>query len=127
MISDPIADMLATIKNGYLAKKDKVMIPYSKIKEEIAKTLIKSEYLLGIKKEPEKKLNCELKYNKGKPAIRKIIRISKPGRRIYVKSQQLPVVLGGLGTAIISTSEGIMTSQEAKKKKLGGEVICQVW
>lgn len=127
MLSDSIADMLTTIRNGYLAKKEKVTTPYSKIKEAIGKVLVKNGYLITVKKELEQKLTCELKYNQKTPAMKKIIRVSKPGRRIYVNYQQLPVVLGGLGTAIISTNQGIMTNKEAKKKQLGGEVICQIW
>lgn len=134
MLSDPIADMLTRIRNGYLAHKEQVLVPCSKIKEKIAKVLVKEGYLkkvksqkLKIKNKEYKTLVCQLKYKNKEPAIKKIIRISKPGLRVYTGRKKLPKVLGGMGLAIISTPEGIMSDSEARKKGIGGEVICKVW
>lgn len=134
MLSDPIADMLTRIRNGYLAHKGQVLIPYSKIKEKIANVLVKEEYLKKVKSQKSKIKNkeyktliCQLKYKNKEPAIKKIIRISKPGLRVYTGRKKLPKVLGGMGLAIISTPEGIMSDSEARKKGIGGEVICKVW
>jgi len=124
--------MLTRIRNGYLAGKEQVEIPYSKIKEQIAQVLQKEGYLQKVKLEKiaakkHKKLVCQLKYQNNKPAISKISRISKPGLRIYAGKDKLPIVLNGLGRAVISTSQGIMTAGQARKKGLGGELICKVW
>ena len=122
-MTDPIADMLTRIRNGYQAKKTTVDVaPYSKVKAEIAK-ILKNEGD-GI----EKKLVVTLKYGANdEKVIKGIKRISKPGLRVYAKGDQLPKVLNGLGVAIISTSEGMMTDREARKKHVGGEVIAYVW
>lgn len=134
MLSDPIADMLSRIRNSYLANQKEVLIPYSKLKEEILKLLIKKGYLKDIKikeidhkSKKTKTLVCQLKYEGNNPAITKIIRVSKPSLRVYTSRKKLPRVLGGIGIAVISTSEGILTAKEAKKKGLGGEIICKVW
>ncbi len=131
-MSDPIGDMLIRIKNGYRARKQVVEIPYSKIKEEIAKILVKEGYLKNLKSQmsnvkTQKTLNLTLKYEGKKPAIEEIKRISKPGVRIYAKAGKIPKVRLGFGITILSTSKGIMTDKQAKKENLGGEVICQVW
>jgi len=132
VINDPIGDMLIRIKNGYLAKKDVVEVPYSRMKEEIAKILAKEGYLRNVKCQMSnvksgKILRIELKYEGKRPAIEEIKRISKPGVRIYAKAGEIPKVKYGFGITIVSTSKGIMTDKEVKKKNLGGEVICQVW
>jgi small subunit ribosomal protein S8 len=129
VVNDPIGDMLIRIKNGYLARKDVVEVPYSKMKEEIAKILVKEGYLKKFKIEnlKFKILKLELKYEGKRPAIEGVKRISKPGVRIYAKAGEIPKVKYGFGITIVSTSKGIMTDREAKKKNLGGEVICQVW
>jgi len=132
VVNDPIGDMLIRIKNGYLARKDVVEVPYSKMKEEIAKLLVKEGYLKNLKSQMSnvksgKILRIELKYEGKRPAIEGVKRISKPGVRIYAKAGEIPKVKYGFGITIVSTSKGIMTGREAKKKNLGGEVICQVW
>jgi len=133
MVTDPIADMLTRIKNGYLARHQAVEIPYAKAKEKIAKILVKENYLKNIKvsakgsAKDRKKIICELKYEAGKPVLSEVKRISKPGRRVYIRWQKITLVLSGYGIMLISTSKGVMTGQQAKKKKLGGEVICKIW
>ena len=123
---DPIANMLVSIKNGYMAKKLKVSIPYSKFKFEIAKVLEK-ENVLGKVEKKSSEIIMELLYSHQKPRISEIKRISKSGLRIYAKSKNIKRVRGGRGLTLISTSKGIMTDTQAKSKKLGGEVICQIW
>lgn len=131
-MTDPIADMLTRIRNGYQAKKTTVDVaPYSKVKAEIAKILKNEGYIEKYAAEGdgiEKKLVVTLKYGANdEKVIKGIKRISKPGLRVYAKGDQLPKVLNGLGVAIISTSEGMMTDREARKKHVGGEVIAYVW
>lgn len=130
MISDPIADMFARIKNAYQARHKTVAVPYSKIKEKIGEILVKEGYLNKFKgqrpKAKVKKLIYKLKYPDGKPAMTSFKRISKPGVRIYQKSKKIPLA-PSLGMTLVSTPKGVMTSQLARKKKLGGEIICQVW
>jgi small subunit ribosomal protein S8 len=130
MYSDTIADMLTRIRNGYMAKKTVIVIPFSKVKLAIAESLTANSYLKSVKETKDgKKRNLEiaLLYKDNQPAIKKLIRVSKSGLRVYQKTNKLPYVLSGLGKSIISTSQGIMTADEARKKSLGGEVICKVW
>lgn len=132
MVSDPIADMLARIKNAYLARQPAVEIPYAKIKEEIGKILVKEKYLKNqktenLKNQKTKKIVCELKYQEGKPALSDFVRVSKPGRRVYAGWKKIPRTLSGYGITIVSTPEGVMTDNQARKKKLGGEVICKIY
>lgn len=137
-MTDPIADMLTRIRNSSATKKTEIVLPMSKIKYEIGKILEKGNWIQkcetvksdieneGAKNFPEMKI--VLRYKKsGKPAIAFLKRISKPGLRIYAKKDELPVVLNGLGMAIISTPSGLMTAREAKKEKVGGEVICEIY
>ena len=131
-MTDPIADMLTRIRNGYQAKKTTVDVaPYSKVKAEIARILKSEGYIENyatVGDGIEKKLVVTLKYGANdEKVIKGIKRISKPGLRVYAKGDQLPKVLNGLGVAIISTSEGMMTDREARKKHVGGEVIAYVW
>lgn len=130
-MTDPIGDFLTRIRNGYLAGKKTIEVPHAKIKEKIGEILVKEGYLKGMevegKKPQEKKLVLSLKYPKKKPAIIGIKRVSKPGVRLYAKTDKIPRVRWGKGLVILSTPGGLMTDKEAKKKKLGGEVICQVW
>jgi len=138
-MTDPIADMLTRIRNGYLARLGRVVLPYSRINEEIAKIMVKNGYLgdLQIKNPVKsrskakqvgfKEMELTLKYQNKKPVVRGIKRISKPGLRIYRKVRELGRLRSGLGIQIISTPMGLMTSREAKKKNLGGEIICEVW
>lgn len=128
---DPIADMLTQIKNALASKKLAVSLAFSKMRFEIAKILLENGYLENLKvftRGPKKFLRIELKYDqKGEPVLRELKRISKPGCRIYVKNKEIKPIKGGLGFWIISTPSGLMTSWEAKKKGLGGEVICEVF
>lgn len=130
MQTDPIADMLTRIRNGYLVKKSQIEVPYSRIKEEIGQLLEREHFLEKVTvagEGKEKHLSLQLRYEAGQPAVTKVRRISKPGRRVYCSSQELPRVLSGLGIAIVTTAKGVMTAREAKKQNLGGEVICYVW
>lgn len=126
MITDPIADMLTRIRNAYAVGKSYCVVDYSKIKESILAILKKNNYIEGYKKE-KNTIEIQLKYNGEKPAITKIERVSKPGRRIYVKKDEIPSVLSGHGIAIISTSKGVITGAEAKEKNIGGEIIAKVY
>ncbi len=132
MLTDPIADMLIRIKNACLAKKNQAVLPYSKIKEKIAKIFLSQGYLNQVKKESLKNkqgevLICDLKYEKNSSVIRNIQRVSKPGMRVYLSWKKLPRPSFGMGISIISTSKGLMTNAEAIKKRLGGEVVCKIW
>lgn len=134
MLSDPIANMLTRIRNGYLAKKSQVVVPHSKVKEAILKVLLEKGYLKKIKNSKLKIKNrecrvliCELEYQDKEPAATKIIRLSKPSLRVYFRKNKLSRALRGRGIIIISTPKGIMTAREARKKGLGGEAICKVW
>lgn len=131
MLTDPIADMLTRIKNANKARHQYVEMPASKLKIEIAKILKREGYIEDyevIASQPFNILRIKLKYLPDKrQVIHGLRRISKPGLRVYVKKDEIPRVLGGLGIAIISTSKGLMTDKEARKQGLGGEVICYVW
>ncbi|MDO8487292.1 MAG: 30S ribosomal protein S8 [Candidatus Curtissbacteria bacterium] len=123
---DSIADMLITIKNGYMAKKLSVSVPYSKFKLEIAKVIEASKFIGKVQRE-ERNINIELVYENQKPKITEIKRVSKLGLRVYAKKKDIKMVKGGKGLYILSTPQGVMTGQAAKAKNLGGEVICQIW
>jgi small subunit ribosomal protein S8 len=131
-MTDPVADMLTRIRNGIQAHHDRVEIPASKLKVEIAK-ILKSEgfirnYSLVDKDKIQAVLRVDLKYSPdGEPVIHGIERISRPGRRVYRNKQEIPSVLGGLGLAIVSTSKGVLAGHQAAKDGIGGEVLCQVW
>lgn len=132
MMTDPIADFLIQIKNGYMAQKESVSLPHSGIKEQIAHLLTKEGYLTDVKIVSKadsalKDLVVQLRYVDRQPRIQEVIRVSKPGRRTYVVAQNIPNVLNGLGLVILSTSQGIMTGKEARNKGVGGEVLCKIW
>ena len=130
-MTDPIADMLTRIRNGVSAKHDTVRMPSSKIKVAIAKVLKDEGFIRDFEIEPEgprPMLKIELSYTGRKePVLSGIKRVSKPGLRVYVQKREIPRVLGGLGVAILSTPEGVMTGQDARQKSIGGEVLCYVW
>lgn len=129
VVSDPIADMLAQINNGYLARKPDISLSWSKTREALSRVLAESGYLAEVRKgetDGHQTLILVLKYHDKKPAIKTIKRISRPSLRVYAKHSGLPKVLGGLGTAVISTPQGLMTDSQARKKGLGGEVICEI-
>ncbi|PIP53356.1 30S ribosomal protein S8 [Candidatus Beckwithbacteria bacterium CG23_combo_of_CG06-09_8_20_14_all_34_8] len=130
MLSDSIADMLTRIRNGYLAHKEEVSIPYANQKKAIAEVMLKNEYIESYRLEEngnKKDLYVKLLYKQDKPAITKIIRVSKTGRRMYAGKKRLPFVLSGLGRAIVTTSKGVMTDHDARRMGLGGEIICKIW
>jgi len=128
---DPISDMLTRIRNGYSAKKAEVLVPYSKFKHSLAKVMQDEGWInsLEVKQEASsmKNILIQLKYKGGEAAISGIKRVSKPGQRIYSKNSEIPRALGGIGTTIVSTSKGLMTDRIARKQKVGGEVVCQIW
>jgi small subunit ribosomal protein S8 len=131
MVSDPVADLLTRIRNANLARHEKVTLPSSKLKVEIAKLLQEEGYIEGwdvVKDGQFLSLTITLKYSDSRERVIKgLKRISKPGRRIYAKHDRLPKVLGGLGTAILSTPTGVITSRQAAERGIGGEVLCFVW
>jgi len=129
MLSDPIADFLARIKNGYMAKRSLVELPWSRILAEMAEILVANDYLAGaeVKEDRFKTLILNLKYKSNQPALTDLKRVSKPGVRRYIKVHEIRPVLDGLGMMIISTPKGLMTGKEAKKKNLGGEVLAEIW
>jgi small subunit ribosomal protein S8 len=132
-MTDPIADMLTRIRNGNTAMHDEVRMPSSKLKEALAAILKREGYIEGFEvadatDRPGKTLTIRMKYAQDRTrTISGIKRVSKPGLRVYAKADSLPRVLGGLGVAVVSTSQGLMTDREARKSRMGGEVLCFVW
>ena len=130
-MTDPIADMLTRIRNAITARKAKVIMPASKMKHRIAEVLKDEGFVGAISSEEDGKqglLTIELRYdNNNHNAIQGIRRVSRPGQRAYARQDQLPRVRSGLGIAILTTSKGVMTEREARKQKLGGELLCEVW
>ena len=129
-LSDPIGDMLARIKNSQMRSQKKVEMPSSKFKTKIAEVLKEEGFIIDFKVEENKKkqnLIIMLKYNFGNPVINTIERVSKHGRRIFSSAESLPKINNGLGIAIISTPKGVMTDVNARKQKIGGEIICKVF
>lgn len=133
-MTDPIADMLTRIRNASAVKKKQVYIPFSKIKLEILKILKSEGFISGFEEikpgsEDQKfgGINVDLKYVDGRSVIENIQKVSKPGRRVYATSDNLPNVLNNIGIAIVSTSAGVMTNKKARKLKLGGEIICEIY
>ncbi len=125
-VNDPVGDMLTRLRNGVGARHETVAIPASRLKAEIAKLLRSEGYIAGF--EPTgRDLVVRLKYAGKVPALTGIERVSRPGRRVYARRGELPRVLGGLGTAIVSTSAGVMSGREARRRRLGGEVLATVW
>ena len=125
-VVDPIANMLTRIRNAYMALHKEVNIPLSKLKLEIADILKREGFILDYTPK-ERDFKIKLKYFNGKPVINGLKKVSKPGRRIYVKADEIPNVRNGLGICILSTSQGILEGKEAKKKRVGGEIICEIW
>ena len=130
-VSDPIADMLTVIRNGCHARQKRVEVPASRLKSEILKVLLKEKFISNYKYIEDGKqgrLRIYLKYTEDEqPVISGIERVSTPGLRRYVSAKRIPRVQGGLGIAILSTSRGVMTDKEARKLRVGGEVICKIW
>jgi len=131
MMTDPIADMLTRIRNASKAKLEKVDIPSSKLKLEIAKILKDEGYIKNLKMVKDRRqgvIRVYLKYTDDEaPVIQGIRRVSRPGNRVYVGNDRIPKVMAGLGTAIISTPKGVQTGRQARKNNVGGEVLCHVW
>ena len=128
-MSDPISDMLTRIRNASRALLPAVELPHSRMKESLANILKKEGYVAEVSVDGKtiKKLKIQLKYQGKKNVIEGLKRVSKPGLRKYVGSTEIPRVLGGLGISIVSTSEGVMTDVQARKKNLGGELLCYIW
>ncbi len=129
-LSDPIGDMIARIKNAQLRNHKKVALPSSNFKVKISEVLKNEGYIIDYKVSSDEKLpklEIELKYNYGSPVISSIQRVSKPGRRIFSSAESLPKINNGLGIAIVSTPRGVMTDIDARKQKIGGEIICKVF
>jgi small subunit ribosomal protein S8 len=133
MMTDPLADMLTRIRNANTAFHDDVIMPSSKLKEALARILEREGYITGYAVEddasrPGRQLKITMKYTPDrKRTISGLRRVSKPGLRVYSKAESAPRVLGGMGISILSTNQGLMTDREARERRVGGEVLCQVW
>ncbi len=131
MVSDPISDLLTRIRNAVMVSKSDIEIPHSKFKFQLASLLKDEGYVSDVKilgEGTRKLINIELKYSdEGTPVISGMNRLSKPGNRVYSSFDKLPRNNGGLGTVVVSTSRGLLSDSEARKRKLGGELICEVW
>ena len=129
-MNDPISDMLTRIRNGQAVFRPEVLVPFSQIKYDLAKILEKENFVEKIEKKGRgirKNIKIVLKYQDKMPTILGLKRMSKPGQRFYLPAKKIRLIRGGFGISIISTSEGLMTNKKARKKNLGGEVICEVW
>jgi small subunit ribosomal protein S8 len=129
-MTDPIADMLTRIRNAQQARHESVAVPASRLKAEIARILKDEGFIrdFELPKEKEREIKIQLRYSgKREPVVTGLKRISKPGLRVYVKSKDMPRILGGLGIAIVSTPRGVMTANEARRANVGGEILCYVW
>jgi small subunit ribosomal protein S8 len=129
-MTDPIADMLARIKNALLARHQEVAIPHSKIKQAVAQILKENDYIKDfevVEGKPQAILLVKLGYQNKWPKITGIKRISKPGRRLYASADHIPVTLNGYGITIVSTSKGLLIDKDARKQNVGGELLCQIW
>lgn len=130
MLTDPIADMLTRIRNATRIKAEKVDVPISRLKLEIAKILKEEGFIKGYKILRDKKqgiLRIVLKYVDGESVISGLERVSKPGRRVYAGKKEIPRVMGGIGVAIVTTSKGILSDKECRREGVGGEILCYVW
>ncbi|TMA50341.1 MAG: 30S ribosomal protein S8 [Deltaproteobacteria bacterium] len=131
MMTDPIADMLTRVRNATAARKASVDVPWSRHKEEIARVLVQEGYLgaaATIEAEPRRVLRIDLRYdNQRRPVITGIRRVSRPSLRVYVGMDKIPAVRGGLGINVLSTPKGVLVDRDARREKVGGEVICTVW
>ena len=130
MVNDPIGDMIIQIKNAAMAGRRDVMLPYSGVKMALAQTLLKEGYITTVEKigeAPKFQLRMTLAYQNDTPVVTNVKRKSKPGMRVYIGKHEIPMVVGGMGIAILSTPKGIMTGKEAKKLGIGGELLCEIW
>jgi small subunit ribosomal protein S8 len=129
-MTDPLGDMLTRIRNGQQARKDSILTPASKLRAHVLDVLQREGYIRGYSEEPvagQKGLRIELKYFEGQPAIQHLVRVSKPGRRVYSASRELPHIRNGLGTVIVSTPKGVLSDAEARAQNVGGEVLAEVF
>ncbi len=130
-MTDPLADMFTRIRNGSKAKFEKVDVPSSRLKREVAKILKEEGFIKNFKTVADDRkhevIRIFLKYDETRKGIIHVRRVSKPGRRIYAQSDRIPSIMGGLGISILSTSKGVLTDQSARKANVGGEVLCHVW
>jgi small subunit ribosomal protein S8 len=129
-MTDPLGDMLTRIRNGQQAKKDSVLSPASKLRARVLEVLQREGFIRGFSEDTtgaHKALRIELKYFEGEPAIKHLVRVSKPGRRVYSGSRDLPVVRNGLGITIVSTPRGVLSDSEARAQSVGGEVLAEVF
>lgn len=131
-MTDPVADLLSRIRNAHMVKHDRVDAPASKLKLEVVKLLKEQGFIERfqlLEDDPvEKKLRIFLRYTKeGEPVIRHMKRISKPGRRVYRRADQIRPILNGLGVGIVSTSQGLLTDAQARERRVGGEILCEIW
>ena len=130
-LTDPIADMLTRIRNAQMRRRDTVSTPASTMRGRVLDVLKSEGFIRGYSEQKSdnglNEYEIELKYADNSPVIRTIERVSRPGRRVYAKADAIPAVLGGLGISIVSTSRGIVTDKQARKERLGGEVLCNVW
>ena len=130
IVNDPISDMLTRIRNAQMRSKSKVAIPPSKLRERVLEVLAKEGYIRSfatIEKDGKSEIEVELKYFDGAPVIKEMIRVSKPGRRVYASVNTLPSVFNGLGISILSTPKGVMSDSDARAQNVGGEVLCTVF
>lgn len=129
--TDPIADLLTRIRNALIAKHDRVRVPVSQLKLDLCRILQEQGYVDSfhvVDNPPGQDIEILLRYDKsGVPAITRLSRISKPGRRVYRRADEIPPILNGLGTSIISTSQGLLTDREARERRVGGEVLCEIY
>ena len=129
-MTDPLGDMLTRIRNGQQARKDSILTPASKLRVRVLDVLQREGYIRGYSEEElagQKGLRIELKYFEGQPAIQHLARVSKPGRRVYSSSRELPRIRNGLGTIIVSTPRGVLSDAEAREQNVGGEVLAEVF
>ena len=129
-LSDPLGDLLTRIRNGQQARKDSLLTPASKLRAHVLDVLQREGYIRGYSEEElagQKGLRIELKYFEGEPAIKHVARVSKPGRRVYSGSRELPTVRNGLGITIVSTPRGVLSDAEAREQNVGGEVLAEVF
>ena len=128
---DPIGDMLTRIRNGQMRSLSKIHVPFSSFRSNVLEVLKKEGYIIGFRidkdKDNKKSLLVDLKYYEGRPVIKEITRVSKPGRRVYSRANSIPKIQNGLGLAIISTPKGVMSDSDARKNNIGGEIICRIF
>jgi len=130
MVNDPIGDLIVQLKNASMAKKKHISLPFSKMKHALCKLLVEEGYIETVEQtgqEPKTMLDVSLRYKNGSSVITDLKRKSKPGLRVYVGKHAIPMVIGGMGIAVLSTPEGIVTGKEAKKRGIGGELLCEIW